>query len=407
MAVIERSKGTYTIEIHLGRYSNGKQKRYTETFHCSKKSEALAREVELKAQFKRGDLTQVKKVTFESFIKLWLEEYAEKNLGDKTVYRYKELLNSRIIPSLGHIKLDKLIPTDILMFENDLRDKGSRKDGKEKGLSETTVLHHHRLMSTILEAAVKWGYISNNPARKIDKPKNIDTDIEYLTLEEIQRFVKALESEELKYQALIMLALETGVRRGEIMALTWEDINFDNNTIKINKSLQCIPKTERTIKSPKTKSSYRTITISSNVISLLKSFKIKQSKDKLKLGDKWKNINRVFTSSDGSTMHPDTVTHFVPKFIKSYNDKISKNEKYTDQEKEALYLPRITFHGLRHSNATLLISQNINMKTVSSRLGHANISTTLDIYTKALKSSDKDVADKMDSLLTLNSKRLG
>jgi integrase len=398
MSVIERARGKYTIEIPVGKYSNGSQKRYTETFYCSKKSEAKAREAELKAKFKGGELTQVNKINFEKFTKMWVEQYAEKNLKAKTLYRYKELLDSRIIPALGRINLDKLMPMDILVFENKLRENGARKDGKSTGgLSERTVLHHHRLISTILGAAVRWGYITHNPAQKIDKPKNIQKDIEFLTLEQINRLIDALKDEDIKYQALMILALETGARRGEIMALNWKDIDFKNNSIRINKAVQFIPNDGLNITTVKTKSSNRTISISENIISILKSYKRIQEREKndLSLGDDF-----IFTSPEGSQMHPDTVTHFMPKFIKKHNNKISKDQTLTQEEKDSLYLPKVSFHGLRHSNATLLISQNVNMKTVSSRLGHANISTTLDIYTKAISSADKEVAEKLGAILS-------
>jgi integrase len=177
MAIIQRGKNKFTIEIHLGKDANGKQKRYTETLHTSKKSEVKARESELKAKYKKGDLTQIRKISFQEFTNIFLDEYAEQELQPKTVHRYKELLSKLIIPSLGFIRLDKLLSTDILMFENDLRKDGARLDGKPGGLSEKTILHHHKLIKLILEKAVKWGYIQNNPSNKVDPPKIRNSEI--------------------------------------------------------------------------------------------------------------------------------------------------------------------------------------------------------------------------------------
>ena len=408
MAIIERSKGKYTIEIHLGKDSNGKQKRYTETFHCSKKSEAVAREAELKAQYKKGDLTQIKKISFSEFIDLWMKEYAKPKLEDKTFYEYKGLLDRRVIPSLGFIRLDKLTPMDILMFENDLRKEGSRIDGKKGNLSEKTIRHYHFIINEILESAVKWGYIVNNPAQKIDKPKVTKKDIEYLNLEQTQRFIQYLQCESIKHQAFIMLAIDTGCRRGELVALTWNDVDFDRNIINIDKAVSSVPK-NHSIKAPKTKSSVRKICVSANTMAILKTLKTKQISDKLRLGNKWQgtndiNNNRVFIKWNGEELKPNSVSDFVPDLIERYNQKINEDKTINKELKEQLFLPQITLHGLRHTNATILISKNINLKTVSSRLGHSNISTTMDIYTKALKSADEEVANIMGEILIPSSK---
>ena len=397
MAISKRGKDKFTIDIHLGLNSEGKQIRKSLTFYGSK-TEARAKERELKQQYLSGNLTQIKSVTFQDFTNLWLAEYACKK-EPKTLHRYKELLELRITPSLGHIRLDKLLPMHIMKFINDL-EKAPRLDGKEGTLSSTTVLHHFRLINTILNCAVQLGYISSNPANKIEKPKRIPKDILYFDEEQSQRFISILSGEDIMYQALITLMLETGARRGELLALGWDDIDFNACTVIINKSNQYIAGKGIFTKNPKTESSNRINTLSSTVIELLKVLKTSKSKDKLKLGDKWKNSKNIFTTCNGASMHPDTITRYLPKLIKRYNKSIEMDPSLNEEAKKNLYLPTITPHCLRHTSATLLINSGINTKTVSSRLGHKNISTTMDIYAKALKSSDKEASNRIEEILT-------
>lgn len=199
----------------------------------------------------------------------------------------------------------------------------------------------------------------------------------------------ALEKEPIKYRVIVHLAFASGMRRGELMALTWEDIDFKNNTLDVSKALQYVPKKGVTEGDPKTEESTRIVTLPQATIDLLKQYRVEQVKQRLKVGDLWRGSDRIFTTWDGGGMFPDTPTAWFPKFLKRHG------------------LPHLNFHGLRHLNATFLIAQGVNIKTVSSRLGHAEIKTTLDIYTAALRSADKDAADKLDSIFTVQSEIKG
>jgi integrase len=164
---------------------------------------------------------------------------------------------------------------------------------------------------------------------------------------------------------------------------------LENSTIQVCQTSQYIAGKGIITKSPKNETSVRSVSVPGSVITLLKQYKVEQNKDRLRIGDKWQETDRLFTTWDGRPMHPTTVSSWYPEFLRKHN------------------LPKIRFHDLRHTAATLLITQNVHMKTISSRLGHSNIQTTMDIYGHALKSADQSAAEKLDFLFKSETKRQG
>jgi integrase len=170
------------------------------------------------------------------------------------------------------------------------------------------------------------------------------------------------------------------------MGLSWKDINFNKNTLTVKQSSQYIPGQGTFSKDPKNDTSIRTITVPASVMTLIKQYKAYQAEERLRVGDLWQGSDRIFTTWDGKPGHPEWPSQWFSKFIKKHN------------------LPPLNFHGLRHTAATLWIGQGGKLKNISSRLGHANIGTTGDIYAHALKSGDREIADRMDSIFTENIK---
>lgn len=185
------------------------------------------------------------------------------------------------------------------------------------------------------------------------------------------------------------LAIYGGLRLGELLALTWEDIDFKNNTININKSTACVAG-KQIIKSTKNKSSERVISIYQPVMQLLKFYKLEQNKYRLMLGNKWEGDGHLFIQWNGRLMNQSTPYHTFKDIIKKYNASV-KNE--VDK------LPSIRFHDLRHTSATLLIAADTDIKTISARLGHAQTSTTLNIYAHSYKKLDEVAADTIGNML--------
>ena len=221
----------------------------------------------------------------------------------------------------------------------------------------------------------------NNPNKRIEKPKFIKKRIECYSPEEVEKLIEVLNNESLKYQAIIMLTLDSGARRGEITGLTWEDINLEEKTLFINKSTQYVKEKGIFEKTPKNQTSIRKIYISDSTVEILKKYKKEQLEKRIKLGNKWGNSKRVFTTEMGNDMHPDTPTKILEKIIKRYN------------------LKRITFHGLRHTSISLQISRGIQVQIISKRAGHSNVTVTHNTYSHFFENEFKEVANVMNDIL--------
>lgn len=389
-SIEKRGDNTYRLIVSAGVGIGGKRKKYSRTVKVEGKTDTDINkklDVELAkliTDIEQNNFTASSKATFKEFIEKWLKEYAEKNLAPKTLYRYKEMLNSRVIESLGHLRLDKLKPMNFVEFYNNLLEDGIRTDGKPGGLSPTTIKHHHRLIHTMLETAVKWEILTKNPVEHITPPKGPKPKSDYYNEDEIMLLIKKLnllEERDLKYKFAVYLTIATGLRLGELMGLTWGHFNMKNGSLTISQANQYVPKLGTFTKEPKNESSSRTIIIPEPMIDLLKVYKKHQLEQQLKCGNKWVDTDFMFTKWNGEAMYPYTISNWFPKFLE-----VSK-------------LRKITFHDLRHTSATILINAGVNIRELSSRFGHARPSTTTDIYSHQLKTADKDASDKIGNVL--------
>lgn len=343
-----------------------------------------------------GDFTKPSKVTFREFAKKWLKEYAEVELAPKTVFRYKQLLDTRIFKAFGDKRLDKIKPLDLLEFYNSLRKKhkydfiqedGTTKEKDAGPLSEQTIKHHHRLICAMFEKAIKWGILHGaNPAKRIDAPKTEKKKAKCYDEKQVQALLDALDNidtSELKYKVATMIALITGARLGEIMGLEWQDINFENKYIEIRQSSQYLPKQGIFTKAPKTETSKRRVSVNKMLLDLLEEYKADQQSK----GFLCQDNNRLFVTWEGKPMHPYTVTKWFPEFL------------------ERNKLPHLNFHGLRHTSATFLISKGMDIETVAGRLGHSTSATTQNVYSHFLEAKDKQAADLMEKSFNKEKKK--
>ncbi|MCO5384421.1 MAG: site-specific integrase [Desulfitobacterium hafniense] len=381
----------YAQNVGEGRYRlrYKDHSKYVEAKNDKEVGKELAKFV---TEVENGDFTKASKVTFREFVKKWLKNYAEVTLAPKTLHRYKELLESRILPSLGDKKLEKIKPLDLLEFYESLRTKhkytrlfkdGRREPGEAKKLSEQTIRHHHRVIHAIFEKAIKWGvYKGTNPAKHVDAPKIERKKAKCYDMEQVGAMLKALEKEELKYQATIMIALTTGARMGEIMGLEWQDIGFDNKTIEIRQASQYLSNKGTFTKTTKNETSKRKISVNESLLKLIKKYQA----DQQQRGFLCQTNNRLFVRWDGTPDPTYSLAHWFPGFIKRHK------------------LPALNFHGLRHTSATFLISQGMDIGTIAGRLGHSTSVTTQNIYSHFLQSKDQQAADLMEKAFTTDKK---
>lgn len=389
-SIEKRGKNSYRLTVSEGFDLNGKPMIHRKTVHGTKKDV----EVELAkfvTEVQNGLIIDGKSLKFSEFTEIWKRDYGSKELAPSTYKRYCRILETRLLPYFGHFYINKIRPTDIMKFydllEKDtqlVRKKGNNGSKTKKPLSGKTILEHHRLLRAMLHKAVYWQLIVTNPAERVQPPKagkpkrrSYDDEQTKILLENLE----LLPNEDTKYKVAIILTVFTGVRLGELMGLEWQDVDFKNGIISINRSSQYLADMGVFTKVPKTESSIREIAIPEFIISLLEEYNLWYEEQKSIYGELWTNSDRLFVQADGKPMHPSTISKWFVKYVGQIG------------------LPVINFHGLRHTNASLLVAQNIDIAVISARLGHAQISTTLDFYVHPLLSHNRKAGYALENLL--------
>ena len=383
MATIRKRGDTYQIRVSCGYDTAGKQIIRTKTWkperelsEKQKEKEAHKEAILFEEQCLRG-LFLDSSIKFSSFSDTWLKDYAVKQLRATTVFNYRNMLTV-INDKIGHFRLDRIQPHHLLRFYDELQ--------TTKNLSGKTILNYHRLISSVLETAVKWQIIVSNPCLRVKPPKAERKEARFLDEKQATQILELLQNETPKFRAIITLLLYSGMRRGELCGLTWGDIDFKNGIVDINKSSLYLSGQGIFDDSTKNKTSARLIKIPNVVLDTLQEWKKEQTGICLHSGSAWVGKRgkecKIFTQDNGKPIHPCTITKTFYKFIEKHN------------------LPQISIHSLRHTNATLMIASGVDIRTVSKRLGHAQTSTTTNIYTHAIRRADEIASDVIDDILT-------
>lgn len=261
----------------------------------------------------------------------------------------------------------------------------------ENTLSASSQRHYHLMLSSMFSTAVRWQLVDANPCERVTPPKLVEQDVEFLDEIGIADLLAALPDAPVQLSVITQLALFTGARRGEICGLRWSDIDLDAGVMAINRNLSYIVHKGTIFDYPKTKKSRRCIKLSDDCIALLKDYKQWQMRERLKVGTFWQRTitieggklvknDLLFTKPDGKPIDPNVVSSWFPVFLREHG------------------LPPCRFHSLRHSNAALLIAAHVPATTVAGRLGHAQVSTTTNIYAAMIRSSDAAAADALGNV---------
>lgn len=280
----------------------------------------------------------------------------------------------RIYPAIGHIKLKDIRADHLNSLYTALAMSGQNKRTGE-GLSAKTILEHHRLISTVLDQAEKEGLVPFNVAAKATLPKINKKEVNYFQPEQVAAIRDALEEEPMKWKVLTHIFLITGARRGEILGLKWSAVDFAGNRIHICNNILYSPDVGIYEDTPKTVTSDRWITLPDETIQLLRKYQVWQNTERLRLGEYYQNQNYLFAQDNGSPMHPDSVTDWMNKFSKRHE------------------LPHINPHAFRHTMASMLYFNGVDSVSISKRLGHAQVSTTANIYAHVMEAADRKNAD--------------
>ena len=375
---------SYSIRVHRGRGADGKQlKPWTTSFEVKptwtekserKKAEAYAATFEKEC---REGVTSDSKQRFEDYAEYVLS--LKEQRGDKhtTIADYRSM-TKRIYPEIGHIKLKNLQAHHLnTLYAHLMQDGVNQRTGGK--LSNKTVLRYHRFISIVLAQAVKESIIPFNPAARAEKK-----EAKYLQSADIAAILEALNSEPIKWKTLVHLLLITGARRGEIIGLKWDKVDFDNNRIYICNTISYTPDRGVYESTPKTESSKRYIALPAETMQLMKQYRAWQIQERFRLGEYYVNQDYVFAQDNGSPMHPDSVGNWLTKFCKRHN------------------LPHINPHAFRHTMASMLYYNGMDSVSISKRLGHAQVSTTSDIYAHVIAEADKKNADILSAIFLKN-----
>lgn len=415
--------------------------------------EAARRAAEFEQRVQNGLVLDCK-MTLDEFLDKWFKEYAVPQLKQKTVSDYEQLRPS-VSKALGHLKLNKIRPTHLLQFYDNIAESGQRLDtrytvtaaalkilsgmerketakaagiaertlynvldggnvtrktalnlaavaglapskafqpvaGAESKLSGNTQRHYHRFLSSVFSTAVEWQLLTENPCSRVKGPKAKPPEVEFLDECGVAALLDALPDAPPICSTIVQLALLTGARRGELLALRWADIDFEKATMQIRRNISNIPKRGLVFSTPKTARSMRTIKLSRDTVQLLQEWRKAQLQERLKVGTLWARYididgrqvenDLLFTRWNGEPFDPDYLSSWFPRFLREHG------------------LSAVRFHSLRHTNATLLIAAHAPITTVSGRLGHSSTATTLQFYAASIRSADAAAADTLDNI---------
>ena len=452
MANVEQRGDTYRITVSAGYDLNGKQIKRKFTWKPEPKMTKRQLERELRRQVvlfeekcRTGQVLDGN-IRFADWAEKWISDYAIPQLGRTTVAGYQQQLK-RILPAIGHMRIDRITPATLQAFYKNLMETGIREDSKrvfrgdfrawlkkqgmtqaslaekanisantvgriarglnvnpesaakiaavcgkseaelfdvaEKAdrLSENSIQHYHKCISTILDTAVQFQMIPNNPCDRIRPPKIPHKEAPFLDdvqTEELLNLLEELPEEKLAFKTAVITLLFTGMRRSELLGLDWSDIDLETGVISIRKTSKYLPKLGVFEDDTKNNSSRRSIMAPSDLLPLLRHYQTWQLEQRMKAGDRWQNTDRVFTRWDGSPMRPDTLTSSFQKWI------------------ETTSLPEGThLHTLRHTNATLHIFSGTNLQTIAKRLGHSSCRVTSAVYAHAVQTADAIAAESV------------
>ena len=352
--VRRRGERSWELKFDLGTDPlTGKRLTRYHSFKGTKR-EAEAELVRLKAGADRGEYVDPSKLTLAEFLDRW-ETWASTQVSGKTLERYRELAAHHVRPHLGAAHIQKLKTVNFA----ELYGKLQRSKPEGAGLAPRTVGHVHRLLHRVFSHAVKWGMVTTNPVAAAEPPRVQRTEIEILAPDQIKVVLHALRGRRLYGVALVGLA--TGMRRGEIVALRWGDIDLDAGKIRVERSLEQT-NAGLAFKEPKTRAGRRTISVPSSVAAELRNHWREQQEQRLALGmGKSGAEDLVFPRWDGNPWPPDRLSSTWAKTVST------------------LKLPKVTFHALRHTHASQLIAAGLEFVAVSRRIGHSNPTVTLTV----------------------------
>ena len=322
-----------------------------------------------KLEQQQGKLATGPKQTMNAYLPRWLEEVAKPTIELNTYARYRINVYTHILPVFGHMQLQKITPLQVQSFY---------ASKIQEGLEPGTVRLLHSLLHSAFENAVRWGFMSRNICDLVTKPRSMPREKQVLTEEQARQLLEAAKGHRL--EALLTVAITTGMRHGELAALKWQDIDFEAHSLQVRRSVYFLAKYGYREKEPKTEKGRRTISLPKVVMEALKEHREHQAEVKKKAGTRWQELDLVFCNAKGSYMHSSYLRRIFKELLKDAG------------------LPKMRVHDLRHSAATILLKMGVPPHVVQEILGHSNITITLGIYGHVLPGQQREAMGEWDDL---------
>jgi integrase len=362
-SITRRKDGRYqaalTLENHKRKYFYGETRKEVQ----DKLNKALYEQ-------KQGTLATGPRQTLKSFLEQWLETtYKPPLVSHNTYKQFRSIIKKHLVPGLGHVSVQKLTVPMVQAFYREKIDAG---------LAPRTIATIHAVLHRALEYAVRWGLISRNVTKLVSLPQIERYEGQVLTIEKAAKLLEVARGS--RIDALLWMALTTGMRRGEMQALRWSDIDIEKGVLSVQRTVSRIPGYGYVEGEPKTRSSRRKIVLPAVMVEALRAHHENQKQARVEAGDKWKEKGIVFCNIYGGFMRPDMIAYWLDRLLKDAG------------------LPHMRFHDLRHSAATILLAAGVNPKVIQELLGHSKIGITLDVYSHVLPSMHQEAASKMDDL---------
>ena len=373
-SIRERSPGHWAIILDQRDPATGKRKRKWHSFAGTKR-EAQVECSRLITAMKGGTYQEPNKITLGDFLSRWVD-HIQSQVSPKSHERYAGIVNQNLKPALGAVQLTKLKPAQISEGYSKALVSG-RRDDKEGGLSPRTVGHMHRVLKQALGQAVRWELLTRNPADAVDPPKVDWKPMQTYDLPQTADLIDAVRSTPIFVPAL--LAVLCGLRRGEICALRWRNVDLAAGQLSVVESLEQT-KAGLRFKSPKSGKG-RTVALSETVVEELRAHRVKRAQELLRLGVGLSDDDLVIAHADGSIVQPIYVSQQWARLIAKTS------------------LARLRFHDLRHAHATHLLANGVHPKVASERLGHSKVGITLDLYSHVIPGMQEDAVATVDAAL--------
>ena len=384
MATIKKRGNSYLIRVSCGYDINGNHKEQSMTWKPDEGMTKKQIEKELNRQavmfeesVNHGFKTSAMK--FHELAEEWFENYA-KNALRSTTYERMLQLTQRVYPAIGHLRINKITARHLQGFVNSLAKEGANeKTGKP--LAPKTIRHNLSFISDVFSYAVRMDLVSDNPCRKVTIPKGEVKEKPIYSQEEIAQLLTAINGEDTKYRAFFYLIAYSGFRRSEMLGLEWKDIDWDNCVISVRRTSNYTASKGIYTDTTKTKKSQRSLKFPQSVMDLLREYKAEQDEERIKLGTKWQDYDRLFVKWNGEPMNNNTPYFWLKEFCEE------NNFRFCD------------IHSLRHFYASALINEGVDAATVSGALGHSTITTTTSIYCHVFNQAQARAGDAIASVL--------